>query len=90
MKIHPLQPVRGQPRRLLVGIEADSPMTTPSAWVISLAETGSNGGTRASAGIFWVAAVVAKAMASAMIFAPSKKPSMGVPAVTEASSPVKR
>ena len=64
-------------------------MTTPSAWVISLAEIGSNGGTKASAGIFWATTVVAKAMASVMIFAPSKKPSMGVPTVTKASSPVK-
>ena len=64
-------------------------MTTPSAWVISLAKTGSDGGTRASTGIFWAVAVVAEAMASATIFAPSKKPSMGVPTITKASSPVK-
>ena len=74
----------------LVGIGVDSPMATPSAWVISLVETGLDGGTKASAGTPWAETAMAKAMASAMISAPSKKPSMGVLAVTKASSPVGR
>ena len=60
---------------ILAGIGEDSLVTTLSAWVLSLAEMGSDRGTKASAGASY--AVAAEAMASATTSTLSKKPFIG-------------
>ena len=69
-----------------IGIGADSTVTTLSAWVLSLAKIGSDGGTKASVGAPYAATAEAEAMASTTSFASSKKPSIGVPAEAGTSS----
>ena len=51
----------------------NSPVTTLSTWVLSLVETGSDGGIGASVGASWVVAAEAEAMASATVSAPLKE-----------------
>lgn len=69
-----------------VEIGVDSPITTLSAWVVSLTETSSDGGTEALAGVPCVVVAKAEAMASV----PSKKLSIGALAVVGTSSLVGR
>ena len=71
---------------ILVGIGADSPITTLLAWVLSLAETGLDGRTEALAGAPCVVVAKAEAMALAMASVLLKKPSIGALAVARASS----